>query len=316
MAFTSTQLQEMIDSGAQEGQYLEFKRGSALGASSESRKELVKDCTGFANANGGVILYGVAEEEIDGIPTAASLSPVADPKINGDWITNVIRSNTSPPLNQFEITELAVSGGRVIAIQIESALTTHQNLIDRRYYQRAGRTIEPMVDFQIRDVMNRRLRPAISIDHKFANVERSQDLHRYALQVLMSNIGSVTLEHWQFEIDIPCDVIRDTRPPITSELDGLLNGWSNMASLAQGPDNQRVLRITRRDPDEDYERRLILHPGQTRTLFDYGALPEIIIEIDHAIWSKVHGRSIFWRILMPNTQPITGEWAFDDWCSF
>ena len=316
MPFTMTQLQELFKDGAQEGQYLEFKRGSALGTSSELRKELVKDCTGFANANGGLILYGVAEEDIDGIPAAASLSPVADSKMNGDWITNVIRSNTSPPLSGFEVTELAVDGGRVIAIEIEQASTAHQNLIDRRYYQRAGRATEPMVDYQIRDVINRRLRPAVSVEPKFVSLKRSQNLHRYALQIAMTNIGAVTLEHWQFEIDIPCEVIRDTRPPVGEELDGLLNGWGNIVTLTQNRDGHRILRIARRDPDEEFERRSILHPGQTRMLFEPEAPPEIIVEIDPDIWRVIRGRSIFWRIFMPNTQPITGEWAFDDWCSF
>jgi len=139
-AFTTNQLQEILDTQAQEGLYLDFKRGEALALSNGSRQELVKDCTGFANANGGLILYGVAKGEVDGVPVATSLSPLVDRKVNGDWITSVIRSNTGPPLNHFEITEPAVSGGRVIAIEIEAASTVHQNFIDRRYYQRAGRT--------------------------------------------------------------------------------------------------------------------------------------------------------------------------------
>lgn len=87
---------------------------------------------------------------------AASLHPVTDASVNADWINDVICGNTSPLLRQFEITELPVTGGKVIAIEIQASSTAHQNLLDHRYYQRVGRSTSPMADFQIRDVMSRR----------------------------------------------------------------------------------------------------------------------------------------------------------------
>lgn len=318
MALTAVQLQAIIDAHEQEGLYLEFKRGASLALSSDARRELVKDCTGFANASGGMILYGVAEDDVDGVLVAAALSPVTDQRVSGDWFTSVIRSNTSPPLSQFEITELPVSGGRVIVVQIEASSTAHQNLMDHRYYQRSGRTTEPMMDFQIRDVMNRRLRPSICVEHKMSKLEITGDRHRYGLDVSLENVGQVTLENWRFEIDIPCEVIRDTRrdPELGSEIEGLLGGWPDTCSLEEGPDKRSMFRVACGDPDEAFERRLILHPGQKRKLLQPGKVPDVTVEIDHATWRKVHGRSILWRVFMPNTQPIVGEWAFDDWCIF
>lgn len=311
-----TELQQILDNHAQEGMYLDFKRGDALVLSSQSRKELVKDCTGFANADGGMILYGVAEEQIEGVPAAASLSPVVTKEVNGDWITNVICSNTSPPLSQFDITELAVNGGRVIAIEIKASSTAHQSLIDHRYYQRMGRNTGPMADFQIRDVMSRRLRPEVRVEHRLVNIESNGELHRKALEVVITNIGQVTLENWQFEIDLPYEVARDSDyPDPVSHIETLVESWCDRFSFARGSDNQKLLRISHGDPDEEQNRRL-LHPGQTRTLVDPNKHPTMVVEIDHAIWEKIHGRSIFWRIFLPNAQPIKGEWRFDEWCDF
>jgi Putative DNA-binding domain len=316
MTFTTAQLHQVLDNHLQEGLYLEFKRGAALGTSSAARQELVKDCTGFANAGGGTILYGIAEEEVEGVPAGAALSPVVAESMNGDWLTNVIRSNTSPPLSCFEITELAVPGGRVIAIEIDASSTAHQNLLDRRYYQRAGRSTEPMVDFQIRDVMSRRLRPEVRVDSRLVNIESNGDLHRKELEVLITNVGQVTLDKWRFEMDLPHEVIRDTRDAdVMSLLDALVESWSDTMSLAQGLDNQCVLRITCGDPDEEQRRRLI-HPGQTHMLVNPNKHPAIVVEVDHAIWNQIHGRSIFWRIFLPNSQPIKGEWRFEEWCNF
>lgn len=96
MTYTAAQLQQVLGDHMQEGLYLEFKRGAALVPSNAARQELVKDCTGFANAGGGTILYGIAEEDVEDVPVAASLSPVTAPGVGGDWLTNVLRSNTSP----------------------------------------------------------------------------------------------------------------------------------------------------------------------------------------------------------------------------
>jgi len=74
----------------QQGLYLKFERGAALVPSNGSKQELVKDCTGFANTGGGTILYGIAEEEIDGIPAATSLSLATAPGVGGDRLSHTL----------------------------------------------------------------------------------------------------------------------------------------------------------------------------------------------------------------------------------
>lgn len=57
MKLSAEQLQRILDERRQEGLYLDFKRGNALSRQSAARTEMVKDCTGFANAAGGTLLY-------------------------------------------------------------------------------------------------------------------------------------------------------------------------------------------------------------------------------------------------------------------
>lgn len=214
------------------------------------------------------------------------------------------------------VTELPVVGGRVIAVEIETSATAHQNLLDRKYYQRAGRNTEAMVDFQIRDVMNRRLRPEIQVDRRLINIEATGDLHRKSLQIFITNVGQVTLEKWFFEIDIPPEVIRDSRDTEASPLlDALLRSWFDTMSLVEDFNGRRVFRMSFGDPDEE-QRRRFLHPGQTLTLLYSDRPPEIVLEIDHDIWHRIRGLPIAWRMYLPNSQPIEGRWAFDDWCNF
>lgn len=141
MTFTREQLDALLLIRAQEGLYLEFKRGAALHLIGDARRELVKDCSGFANAAGGLLVYGIAEERVDEVDVAAALDPVPLDGANAARISEILRSNTSPPIHAYEITELPLpAGGRVVAIEIAAASTAHQNIVDLRYYQRSGST--------------------------------------------------------------------------------------------------------------------------------------------------------------------------------
>lgn len=179
--------------------------------------------------------------------------------------------------------------------------------------RRAG----PYSTFQIRDVMNRRLRPEVHVDCMMVNIESNGELHRKALKVSLANIGQVTLEDWYFEIDLPRDVARDTRYPDGPEphLEALVASWRETLSFVQGPDGNLLLRVSRFDPDDDQRRRRI-HPGQTLTLIDPDLHPEIVVEIDAPIWQRVRGKPIAWRLYLPNAQPIAGDWSFEAWCNF
>lgn len=316
MAFTLQDLNKLIDCQAQEGFYLEFKRGAALGLSNEQRKELVKDCTAMANADGGMIVYGIEESEVDGSKVAAALSPVTTPAINKEWISEVLRTGTSPPLNRFEIAELALpdGSGRVLVVEIEAATTAHQNLRDHRYYQRAGSVTSAMVDFQIRDLMSRRSRPVVEVDVRTIDSQISPTLHRYKLMASIQNVGSVTIEKWWIEIDIPGFVVRDTRHQHIDLMSTQPSFHRYVRSLVNDG-GRHVTRVSFGDPTVDGGSE-ILHPGQSMK-FD-GNYPQIFIEIDDHIYTQMEQSAppLEWRIFLPNAHPVEGIVPFDQWCRY
>jgi len=317
MTYELDQFQLLLATKAQEGLYLDFKRGDALAANNDAPKALVKDCTGFANANGGTIVYGIAEDEVDGNNVAGSVSPVTS-NLGKDWISEVLRNRTSPPLTRFEVTEIALpkDAGRVVVVEIEPSSTAHQSLFDHKYYQRAGAVTAPMVDFQIRDVMNRRSRPEVGIDLKMDVDVTLPDFHRYFLNVTITNIGSVTLEKWWFELDIPTQVLRDTRN-LSFNLMTTSVGYSQVVRQTTDKQHRQIARVAFGDPHWTGNSQ-ILHPGQSLEFEGINNYPQLCIEINHAIWHLLEqvNRSIPWRLFMPNNKPLEGEWAFNDWCRF
>ncbi|MBK7837110.1 MAG: ATP-binding protein [Candidatus Obscuribacter sp.] len=72
-------LQKMIDNQQVEHQLLDFKEvtGQTAPISDPDKKNLSKSLGGFANTDGGVIVWGVACAPVDGIDAASELKPIA-----------------------------------------------------------------------------------------------------------------------------------------------------------------------------------------------------------------------------------------------
>jgi hypothetical protein len=174
-------------------------------------------------------------------------------------------------------------------------------------------TTSPMMDFQIKDLIGRRSRPLLHAEVNTRNMDVTADLHRYALNVRVDNIGSVTVEKWWMEVDLPMQVVRDTR---SREMD-IMRSSPRFSSYVQPVlvGGIQFMRVAFGDPTADGASRT-LHPGQTMS-FD-GSYPTVVIEIDSNIWGDLQRYSpgVRWRVFLPNSSPLEGTVAFDRWCRF
>lgn len=310
---TKGELDALIAARAQESLLLEIKDGTAL--DKNARLEIVKDVSGFANAAGGTLIYGLAEVEVDGITAAGGFAPVKS-GLGKDWLTSILRSNTMPPLSQFSIAEVAIEGGIAVIVTIEAGSTAHQNLIDRKYYQRAGVSTEAMVDFQIRDVMNRRTRPLAQLTVGLSRISTTAQLHRRALTVRIENVGLVSLDHWWLVVDIPQITFRDTRAGYFSLLHA--HRAKYMARATAPLNGIAAQGIAFGDP-LPHGAACVVHPGQVVTFEPNSAeFPEFVLEVDDDISRQIERPEppIRWTLYTKDAPPQQGELAFDDWCQF
>lgn len=140
---------------------LEFKRGDSLRNTDQNKKEISKDVSAFANTIGGTIIYGI--EEGPTAPHAAiRISPV-NPKITTkEWLEQVINSNIQPRIPGIRITPINLSDApdsAIYVVTIPSGTTAYQ-ASDRRYYKRFNFESVPMYDYEIRQILNRVVRPS------------------------------------------------------------------------------------------------------------------------------------------------------------
>jgi Putative DNA-binding domain len=160
-AWTEDEILQLIDSGQEEFIELDFKRAESLNNTDSNKKELGKDVSAFANTIGGTIIYGI-EEDSNSPHKAIKLSPVDPRAATKEWIEQVINSRIQPRLYGVRIQPInlpkSAPGSVVYVVTIPEGTTAHQ-ASDQRYYKRFNFESVPMHDYEIRQILNRVVRP-------------------------------------------------------------------------------------------------------------------------------------------------------------
>lgn len=145
-------LQRLIEDQIEESSKLEYKRELP-----KDYKELAKDISSFANASGGIIIYGIEEEDHKPkklYPLEAGLK---------EKIENIIISYLSPKLSVkiVPIDCTKPTGGQYYIIYILKSPESPHMIVgkkDYRYYKRCNFSSVPMEDYEIRDSIEKNIR--------------------------------------------------------------------------------------------------------------------------------------------------------------
>ena len=152
-----TDLAALIRDDAQESLTLDYKRSAALVNNDATRRELSKDVSAFANAEGGMLIYGMVEDKH--VPTAVDVG-VDRNKITKEWLEQVLKTNIHPVVDRILIKQIPLTskGPEAVAYVLEIGQATsrapHQ-AADKRYYKRFNFESTPMEDYEVRDLMRR-----------------------------------------------------------------------------------------------------------------------------------------------------------------
>jgi hypothetical protein len=136
-------IEGLVDDKKQESKILEYKRSLET-----DRKELCKDVTAFANAAGGLILYGIEEEtDKNGQPTGKpkevcgldGISPEKEILRMQQMLQSGVDPHLTPPPH---ITSHTVKGKQVLAVRIYRSWSSPHMIKndDSRFWQRVSRS--------------------------------------------------------------------------------------------------------------------------------------------------------------------------------
>jgi len=225
---------------------LEFKKPSEFisqGQFSRDRfsGEIAETVSAFLNSNGGVLLIGVQTYQAPGDRKTELLKSLSDwiagdtfedrgIRLTASQVRDFIYGNLLPKPLGVEVKDLDLPvGDRVTKVFVvtvpTSSLGAHQSVSTCRYYRRTSDGDRPMLDYEIRDVNNRKAGPLLDLACKvlphdgtiFAEDEawktsrtginvvsvQGVPLSRVQLVFATANLGRGTANIVRFDIGIP-----------------------------------------------------------------------------------------------------------------
>ncbi len=156
---TETDLSRLIDDAVPESLYLDYKQTLILG-DREEKKEFLRDVTSFANAEGGLLVYGVQEDrDTEGKPTGVPSSIPGMPMTNRDAlilaIEQLLKDGIDERLPRYEIgTTTLPSAAFILLVRIPPSLRAPHMVTlggERRFFVRINGGKQDMSTAQIRD---------------------------------------------------------------------------------------------------------------------------------------------------------------------
>jgi hypothetical protein len=202
-------LKLLIKNEVQENIHLDYKDSRAIDG--DKRHEIAKDVSAFANSDGGLLIYGIREK--NHLPVSLD-EGVDHIKHSREWLEQVIMSNIVPLIDDLTIVQIPISPSHssfVVKVP-KSHRAPHQEQNSKCYYKRYNFKSQPMEDYEINDVRNRKftIAPLVNFDILIK--------HGVMIYFVISNIGKVPAEDvkFTFSVDLPW---RDGRnkPPILTK---------------------------------------------------------------------------------------------------
>jgi len=202
-------LLKMIRDGIEENLGVEYKAAAALSRESRKTSEITKDVSAMANSAGGILIYGISQcQEPAREHLPERIDPICRTDYSKEWLEHII-SQIRPRINDLKIhpVQLASASDHVVyVVEIPQGTTAHQ-ATDFRYYRRYNFESVPMLDHEVRDVMNRKAHPRIAVTAQFyIYPHQNQDGAAGSLTVSVKNASDVFARYVALIIHSPLRV--------------------------------------------------------------------------------------------------------------
>lgn len=202
--YTIADINELIESKAEEGTYLEFKSASALDPKNESAKtEMSRDVASFANADGGIIIYGIVESKKEHY--AQSIDYVDGTKVTKDWIENILGSRIKRMIPKLQIIPIHDNDVEhtVYIIKIPKSPDAPHMSYDHKFYMRRDAKKLEMDEYEVRNEYFRIVKPILNIeDCKFFSVSSNESITICAINATIKNCSKGISKCYKMNVTI------------------------------------------------------------------------------------------------------------------
>jgi hypothetical protein len=152
--FNESDIDALIANGMEESIHLDFKAVGSLAKDDRKKREIAKDVSAFANSDGGVIVYGITEEN----HVATSVSPIDGNVFTKEWLEQVINSNIEKRIPDIRIYPVRIEGDisrTAYIVKIPRSDSVPHQSKDYKYYRRFNFQSVPMEEYEVRELFNR-----------------------------------------------------------------------------------------------------------------------------------------------------------------
>ena len=217
-SYSIEDIDSLIKNEVEENIHLDYKAAGALDKDDKKRTEITKDISAFANSDGGIIVYGVSEE--DHKPKEISL---IDGRIyTKEWLENIIQL-IQPRIEDLKIYPIRVDdiGQSIYVVKIPRSSNAPHMARDKRYYKRFNFKSEPMEDYEVKDLYNRVSTPKIKIACcTFGRIDETEAWYEYQLTAKIINEGKHSCDSYKLNFYINnfrfCNINKKPENPLFS----------------------------------------------------------------------------------------------------
>jgi schlafen family protein len=225
-------INDLISNRVEESINLDFKSIDSLGSEPSKKKELSKDVSSFANSAGGIIIYGIREEN----HVAESLSFIDGNKFTKEWIEQVIHSNIHRKIDGILIIPVRFENDinkTVYVIKIPESNQAPHMASDNRYYKRYNFESVPMEEYEVRNLYNRLQRTDLSItdlifqNRGYSGVKNNYGYVYFDINALVKNESNSIEDRYKLEITIPNILLQNALQSVNEKIYLNLNTGSH-----------------------------------------------------------------------------------------
>jgi predicted HTH transcriptional regulator len=149
-------LQELCDRSEEESQTLDFKQ-TLPGKEDKDKTEFAKDVCAFANADGGTLIYGIAEADGKASKVLA-IQGIKSSDIEQRRLRSIVASRIEPPVTGISMRIVEMQNGLALLLQVPASFDGPHCVKDReqrRFVIRNGAGTSDMTYEQIRTAFDR-----------------------------------------------------------------------------------------------------------------------------------------------------------------
>lgn len=161
-------INDLILTQQSEELFLDFKRsansGNDTALDNRDRNHLSKAISGFGNSEGGVIVWGIeCKRGVDGSDLPSTKFPIKNAKRFRSFLESSISGCTIPPHSKVQNHEITKKNGDgfVVTLIPKSDSSPLQDLVEKRYYIRAGSSFVPVPHDLLAGMFGRRPQPNV-----------------------------------------------------------------------------------------------------------------------------------------------------------